>query len=131
MKCRFCGQETKTTVCSYCGYDNVYGDAFEDIADNSASYRQTYQGPYAYDARQQEDSAQSHKQKTSYEKIPYANEQQQSTTAPEFDSAASAPARQKNYFNLAIFIIILLFIHPYLAFLYFIVTKVIMKSGRK
>lgn len=130
MKCRFCGQETKTTVCSYCGYDNMYGDAFEDIADNSASYRQTYQGPYAYDTRQQEDSSQSHKQKAAYEKTPYANEQQ-SAAVPEFDSAASAPAHQKNYFNLAIFIIILLFIHPYLAFLYFIVTKVIMKPGRK
>lgn len=127
MKCRFCGQETKTTVCSYCGYDNMYGDAFEDIGDNPSFSRQTYQGPYAYDTRQQEDSHQSHKQNVSYEEIPYANEHQQRTTVPEFDSAA--PTHQKDYFNFAIFMI-LLFVQPPLAFLYFVITKVIMKSGR-
>ncbi len=114
MTCKFCGQETQTAVCSYCGYDNTYGDAFEDLSDNASSRWQNSNGPYAYETEKK------HKKKAQ-------KEEEADAAFQTADTDSSAPSVQKNYFNFLIFIGLFLFVHPTLAFLYFIITKILLK----
>lgn len=40
MRCKFCGLETKTSICEYCGYDNVHGDGYETEAVTGRNYHE-------------------------------------------------------------------------------------------
>ena len=40
MRCKFCGLETKSAICEYCGYDNIHGDAYDTGTVTGSNYQE-------------------------------------------------------------------------------------------
>ncbi|MBQ7433872.1 MAG: hypothetical protein IJV50_10525 [Lachnospiraceae bacterium] len=154
MRCKFCGLETKSAVCEYCGYDNVHGDNYDTSTVTSANYK----GPKLNTNNYGSESTAEHAAHAPYEEPEWGSsataqnaENYHQTSFEEFDSTFPDPGMEDyrnsipynnvsasgergkssfnwKKFNVGIFIL-LLFIQAPLAFLYLILTTMILKDN--
>lgn len=142
MRCKFCGLETNTSICEYCGYDNINGDGYDSGTVTSSNYQEptlneTHYGaettaehaahaPYADAYEQQESYIEGPTYEDYQNSIPYGNPDE-----AYHSSASSAPKTfDWKKFHWWIFIL-LMFCSPSLAFIYLFVTLIVSNSSKK
>ncbi len=142
MRCKFCGLETSTTICEYCGYDNVNGDDYDTGTVTGSSYQEpelnktNFGGETAAEHAAHAPYADTYEPETTYiedptyedyrKSIPYGNPEVEDTRS----SSSSSQSFNWKKFHWWIFVLLLMYSST-LAFIYLFVTLIIGGSSKK
>lgn len=148
MRCKFCGLETNTAICEYCGYDNINGDGYDTGTVTSSNYeeptlnRTNYgaettaehaaHAPYAdaYEPQQQEEYIEDPTYEDYQNSIPYGNTTETYERSATTTSTSSSNSFDWKKFHWWIFIILMM-CNSTLAFIYLFVTLIAGGSSKK
>ncbi len=144
MRCKFCGLETSTTICEYCGYDNINGDGYDTGTVTSSNYdgptlnRTNYGGESTAEHAAHAPYADTYDRETVYIEDPTYEDYQKSIPYGDVEviderstssSSSSQPFDWKK-FHWWIFVVLLM-CSSTLAFIYLFVTLIIGGSSKK
>lgn len=124
MRCKFCGLETSTAICEYCGYDNVHGDNYDTQTITGENYKEPKLNQTNYGAESTAEHA-AHAPYEDYIEDPTYEDYQKSVCYGEVEDTDQSNTYNNSFnwkqFHWWIFVP-LLFVTPSLAFIYLFIT---------